>query len=149
MLFSKAIRQAPTRTLSAGLRLGLWCHIIKTVRDSIWSDWARRTLAFHVLLLHARRWSGGAIGPRRYRSQVVHQLSENKSAIFVGRRAPEFEVACTTSTDHPQSIARLTDYLDRWLILIAAFRERPTRYSITIIGIPSSSSIAWTVHMLG
>lgn len=44
--------------------------------------------------------------------------SENKSAVFVGRRAPEFEVACTTSANHPQSIARVTDYVDGWLILM-------------------------------
>ena len=37
---------------------------------------------------------------------------------IVGRRAPEFEVPCTTTPTHPEPIARLRDYQDRWLILM-------------------------------
>ncbi len=37
---------------------------------------------------------------------------------IIGRRAPEFEVPCTTTPTHPEPIAHLRDYQDRWLILM-------------------------------
>jgi len=39
-------------------------------------------------------------------------------ATFVGRPAPEFELACTSASRHSPRIARLSDYRDRWLILM-------------------------------
>lgn len=44
--------------------------------------------------------------------------SSNQSATLVGRRAPDFEVPCTPAPQHPDPIARLSDYRDRWLILM-------------------------------
>jgi len=37
---------------------------------------------------------------------------------LVGRRAPDFQVACTPSGRHQGRIARLDDYRDRWLVLM-------------------------------
>ncbi len=37
---------------------------------------------------------------------------------LVGRRAPDFEVACTATPAHPSHVARLQDYRDRWLIFM-------------------------------
>ncbi len=44
--------------------------------------------------------------------------ASHSSPGLVGRRAPDFEVACTTPVEHPTSTARLSDYQDRWLILV-------------------------------
>jgi eukaryotic-like serine/threonine-protein kinase len=37
---------------------------------------------------------------------------------FVGRPAPEFELACTSASRHSRRVVRLSDYRDRWLILM-------------------------------
>lgn len=40
------------------------------------------------------------------------------TGIIVGRRAPDFELACTSAPAHPARIARLEDYRDRWMVLM-------------------------------
>jgi len=40
------------------------------------------------------------------------------SATLVGRPAPDFELACTSGTRHSRRTARLSDYRNRWLILM-------------------------------
>ena len=39
-------------------------------------------------------------------------------AAFVGRPAPEFELACTSASRHSRRVVRLSDYRSRWLILM-------------------------------
>ncbi len=40
------------------------------------------------------------------------------SSTLVGQRAPDFELACTSGPDHPEPVARLDDYRNRWLVLM-------------------------------
>jgi len=45
-------------------------------------------------------------------------IASNPRETFVGRVAPDFEVECTSTPQHPTPFARLRDYRDRWLVLM-------------------------------
>lgn len=45
-------------------------------------------------------------------------FSQNISTSFVGKRAPDFSLDCTQQPTEPGWTTRLSDFLDRWLILI-------------------------------
>lgn len=48
----------------------------------------------------------------------MNDPSESMTATFVGRPAPDFELACTFASRHSRRVARLSDYCNRWLILM-------------------------------
>jgi alkyl hydroperoxide reductase subunit AhpC/predicted Ser/Thr protein kinase len=45
-------------------------------------------------------------------------MRNDETPAFVGRPAPEFELACTSASRHSRRVVRLSDYRDRWLILM-------------------------------